>query len=178
MPATDEKSPDTDENYKWRDYGHNVANTILARHRNATKIICVNDVYDSTYSTKDDERILREKGLGNIPNEHYKPDGNFPSRTKFNKILRKPDNKIRLQKFFLKALKEKVVQSEKIIINSTGKQCEDIATGTEMETLQFDHNEADTIMLSIYTKLRDDGFNGIVVLDAADTDVYVAAAYI
>ena len=109
----DNTSPDTDENYKWRDYGHNVANTILARHRNATKIICVNDVYDSTYSTKDDERILREKGLGNIPNEHYKPDGNFPSRTKFNKILRKPDNKIRLQKFILKALKEKVVQSEK-----------------------------------------------------------------
>ena len=33
-------------------------------------------------------------------------------------------------------------------------------------------------MLSMYTKLRDDGFNGIVVLDAADTDVYVAAAYI
>ena len=49
MPATDEKSPNTDEKYKWRDYGHNVANTILARHHNATKIICVNDVYDSTY---------------------------------------------------------------------------------------------------------------------------------
>ena len=47
-----------------------------------------------------------------------------------------------------------------------------------METLQFDHNEADTIMLSMYTKMRDDGFNGIVVLDAAATDVYVAAAYI
>ena len=178
MPAMDEKSADTDEKYKWRDYGHNVANTILARHHNASKIICVNDVYDSTYSTKDDERILREKGLGNIPNEHYKPEGNFPSRIKFNKILRKPENKIRLQKFILKALQEKVVQCEKIIIYSTGKQCEDIATGTEMETLQFDHNEADTIMLSMYTKLRDDGFNGIVVLDAADTDVYVAAAYI
>ena len=93
MPATDEKSLDTDENYKWRDYGHNV--------------------YDSTYSTKDDERIFIEKVLGNIPNEHYKPDGNFPFRTKFNKILRKADNKIRLKKFILKALKEKVVQSEK-----------------------------------------------------------------
>ena len=33
-------------------------------------------------------------------------------------------------------------------------------------------------MLSMYTKLRDDEFNGIVVLDAADTDVYVAAGYI
>ena len=31
MPAMDEKSADTDEKYKWRDYGHNVANTILAR---------------------------------------------------------------------------------------------------------------------------------------------------
>ena len=33
-------------------------------------------------------------------------------------------------------------------------------------------------MLSMYIKLRKGVFNGIVVLDAADTDMYVAAAYI
>ena len=110
-------------------------------------------MYDSTYSTKDDERILREKGLGNIANEHYKHDENLPSRTKFNKILRKPENKVRLQKFILKALKDKAIQSVKVIIYSTGLQCEDTATG-------------------------DTGFNRIIVLDAADTNVYVTATTI
>ena len=159
-------------------YGNSVANTMLTHQLNSTKTVHVNDVYDSAYSTKDDERILREKGLGNIPNEHYNHDENLPSRTKFNKILRKPENKVRLQKFIPKALKDKAIQSVKVIIYSTGLQCEDIATGVEIKTLQFNHNEADTVMLSIYDKLRDTGFNRIIVLNAADTDVYVTAAYI
>ena len=38
--------------------------------------------------------------------------------------------------------------------------------------------EADTMMLSAYSRLRADGYTGPVVLDSEDTDVYVQAAYV
>ena len=40
------------------------------------------------------------------------------------------------------------------------------------------HPEADTMLLSIYAKLRMDTVSDIVVLDSEDTDVYVQAAYV
>ena len=44
--------------------------------------------------------------------------------------------------------------------------------------MKFNHSEADTIMLSIYCSLCDLGYHGLIVLDVADTDAYVAAANI
>ena len=38
--------------------------------------------------------------------------------------------------------------------------------------------EADTIIISIYSTLRENGFRGSVVIDSADTDVYTFAAYV
>ena len=96
LPAIDERSPDSDEKYKWNDYHDNVAKTLVARHPRAKMIISVNDDYTVKYTIKDEERQRREKRLGNIPNEFFKPEDEFPSRVKFNKILQKPENKIRL----------------------------------------------------------------------------------
>ena len=42
----------------------------------------------------------------------------------------------------------------------------------------FSQSEADTILFSAYTLLRDCGYNGPVVIDSADTDTYVATAAI
>ncbi len=42
----------------------------------------------------------------------------------------------------------------------------------------FDQSEADTILFSVYTVLRESSYSGPVVIDAADTDAYVAAAVI
>ena len=47
---------------KWSDYVHKVSSIILVLHGDADCIICVNDPYDATYSTKDDERDLRVQG--------------------------------------------------------------------------------------------------------------------
>jgi len=41
--------------YKWSDYIQKVSSIIFAHHNNATCIMCVNDPYDTAYSTKDDE---------------------------------------------------------------------------------------------------------------------------
>ena len=47
-----------------------------------------------------------------------------------------------------------------------------------MQNYSFDQSEADTILLSTYTILRESGCSVPVVVDAADTDAYVSAAVI
>ena len=53
--------------YEWSDYAQKVSSIIFARHNNATHIICVNDPYDTDYSTKDDKRDLRVQGRAACP---------------------------------------------------------------------------------------------------------------
>ena len=102
MPAVGERSPDSDAKFTWQDFGDRVADVTVNRHVNAGTIICVNDPYDYENSTKDDERHRRAKGYGQIPNEFFKPDGEFPSRPKLARLLSKAENKIRLRSFTLK----------------------------------------------------------------------------
>jgi hypothetical protein len=44
--------------------------------------------------------------------------------------------------------------------------------------LTFDHSEADIILFSAYAILRESGYSGPVIIDSADTDTYVAIAFI
>ena len=53
--------------YKWSDYVQKVS-SIIFRHNNATHIICVNDPYDTAYSTKDNKQDLRVQGRAHFPN--------------------------------------------------------------------------------------------------------------
>ena len=45
-----------------------------------------------------------------------------------------------------------------------------------MPNYSLDQSEADTVVLSAYTVLRESGCTGPVVIDAVDTDTYVVAA--
>ena len=47
-----------------------------------------------------------------------------------------------------------------------------------MQNYSFDQSEADTVLVSAYAALRELGYRGPGVIDAADTDAYVAAAVI
>ena len=47
-----------------------------------------------------------------------------------------------------------------------------------MQNYCFDQSQADTILFSTYAVLRESGYSGPVVIDVADTDAYVAAAFI
>ena len=58
--------------YKWSDYVHKLASIILSRHGEAKRIICLNDPYDTAYSTKDDERDLRVQSKALVPNTYMK----------------------------------------------------------------------------------------------------------
>ena len=44
-----------------------------------------------------------------------------------------------------------------------------------MQNYIFDQSEADSVLFSTYAVLRKSGYSGPVVIDAADTDAYVAA---
>ena len=68
--------------YEWSDYVPKVS-SIIFRHNNATRIICVNDPYDTAYSTKDDKRDLRVQGRAHVPNICMKFNDPFPSARAF-----------------------------------------------------------------------------------------------
>ena len=154
-----------------------VADVTVNRHVNAGTIICVNDPYDYENSTKDDERHRRAKGYGQIPNEFFPPDGEFPSRPKLARLLSIAENKMRLQSFTLKCLKAKLAKHDKNLYFSVGQSCMNVRTGAQEQHLQFHQAEADTIMFSIHDALRSQGIKDDVIFDTKDTDNYVAAAY-
>ena len=45
-----------------------------------------------------------------------------------------------------------------------------------MQNYSFGQSEADIVIFSAYAVLRESGYSGPVVIDATDTDAYVAAA--
>ena len=73
--------------YTQGDFGKKVVSIIASQHSSATKIVCVNDVYNLKYTIKDDEPDRRSKNLKNIPNITIKSAGKFPSSTQFTSIL-------------------------------------------------------------------------------------------
>ena len=60
--------------------------------------------------------------------------------------------------------------------------CDGETTNTSIDQVNtcfiFRQTEADTILLSIYARLRDNGHTDGAVIDSEDTDVYVQAAYV
>ena len=83
------KSPDE---RRTRDFADKLVHFLLARHKHAEQIICVNDPYNLPYSIKDSERILRQENL-NIPNIYMKSGDVFPSCKDFHALLREPEKK-------------------------------------------------------------------------------------
>ena len=92
--------------YTWGNYTNKIVAMILARHINASTIVCINDPYDCTVSIKDDERELRTQGQSHIPNVFVKSDDHFPSARVFKTILCSAGNKKRLQALIKTQLSE------------------------------------------------------------------------
>ena len=94
-PTAEDRQTQDGTPYKWSGYVHKVSSIILARHGNAHPIVCVNDPYNTAYSTKDDERDLRVQGRAHVPNIYMKLGNPFPSAREFKTLI---SNKGRLQK--------------------------------------------------------------------------------
>ncbi len=177
-PSAEDRQKQDGTAYKWSDYACKVSSIMLARHESAQSIICVNDPYDATHSTKDDERDLRIQGNKHVPNIYIKLDDQFPSAREFKTFLCSTSNKTRLQKLLCSHLTELAQRSNTEIVYSVGSKCMNLSTQQPMENYCFNQSEADTIFFSMYLVLRNSGYNGPVVIDVADTDAYVSAAVI
>ena len=115
-----------------------------------------------------------------IRNVYMKSDDVFPSCRDFHVLLRKPENKIRLQSFLQLAF-QKVAASthSELIYCVVGNTPLNLTTGHHMPELECTQAEADTAMFSIYSCLRrSEGYKESVVVDTEDTDNYVQAAYV
>ena len=59
-----------------------------------------------------------------------------------------------------------------------GSHCTNVSTQQSMQYYSFALSEADSVLSPTYAVLLESGNSGPVVIDAADTDAYVAAAVI
>ena len=177
-PSAEDRQTEDGTPYKWSDYVHKISSIIFARHQNADRIFCVNDPYDVAYSTKDDERDKRVQGQAHIPNVYMKLDDSFPAATAFKTLLCSVSNKGRLQKLICSYLTDLARNVDVQVVYSVGSHCTNLSTQQQMQNYSFEQSEADTILFSTYATLRESGYSGPVVIDAADTDAYVAAAFI
>ena len=163
--------------YTWGDYAKIVVSLLVSRHPYATKIFCVNDVYNREYTIKDDERDRRAMKEHNIPNVAMKTDDKLPSNAQFKRILLNSSNKVRLQHLIETKLREYSRDTGKEFIQCTGTMSKNLLTD-EIEAEFAINHEADTVLLTLYNQLRINGSNGTVIIDSEDTDVYVHAAYV
>jgi len=164
--------------YRWNDYLDKICNIVISRHADARLIILVNDRYDLQFSIKDDEHERRAAKHQHIPNVSPKPEDIFPGSVEFNKLMVNSDNKVRLQKLVMEQMKTHVGQVKGSIIYCKGEKSIDLSTCVPTTDFGFKHPEADTMLLSVYARLRTNNVTGAVVIDSEDTDVYVQAAYV
>ena len=107
-----------------------------------------------------------------------KLDDQFPSTREFKTLLCSTSNKTRLQKLLSSYLTDLAQSLNVEIVYSVGSKCMNLSTQQPMVHYCFNQSEADTILFSAYSALRESGYSGPVVIDVADTDAYVSAAVI
>ena len=146
---------------------------ITSLHADAHFIILFNDRYAIPVSIKDDEHDRQAAKYPHIPNIFPKPDDIFPTAVEFNKVMVNSTNKIRLQKLVLKHLKTRVAQLPCGVLYYEGERVTNLNTDMATGDYGFKHLEADTMLLSIYSKLRTANYTNTAVIDSEDTDVYV-----
>jgi hypothetical protein len=97
----------------------------------------------------------------------------FPLSKHFKTLLHSGANKMRLQELIKTAFCTAEQDTEKKLLFSVGSICIDTKSGQSMDELMFDQAEADTILLSTYNNLRITEYEGPVMIDSEDTDVYI-----
>ena len=177
-PTLEDREKADGTKFTWGDYAENLVNFVLRRHKNAERIILVNDSYEQRYSIKDSERLLRQK-TQSVRNVFKKSEDKFPSSRDFYALLDKPDNKISLQSFLQAAFQRTTTATDtEIIYCVVGSPAKNLSTDQLMPDLTCFHAEADTALFTIYDQLRSAGYSAAVVLDTEDTDNYVQASFV
>ena len=150
---------------------------IATRYTSAYQTICVNDEYDLEHSIKDDEHDRRSSKVKVAPNVPVKAADKLPSSLHFKSTLANSSNKVRLQMLIEHCLQEYCSVSSKEMI-----YCKNVATNLltniPVEEFNLQHAEADTAIFTIYYNVRENSWQGPVLIDAEDTDIYIQASYV
>ena len=133
--------------YTWGDYAKKVVSLLVSLHPYATKIFCVNDVYNREYTIKDDERDRRAMKEHNIPNVAMKTDDKLPSNAQFKWILLNSSNIVRLQHLIGTKLREYSRDTGKEFIQCTGTMSKNILTDEIKAEFAINHVEAEQFSL-------------------------------
>ena len=153
--------------YRWSDY---LAKSCikLSRHVDARLIIIVNDKYDIPFSIKDNERDRRAAKYQQIPKVFPKPVDPFPSAAEFNKLMVNSGNKVRLPTQLKERMKAQVWPLWINVIYCEGETSTNLNTGIVSQDYVFKQPEADTMLFSVYAKLRAEIYTWAVVLDSEE----------
>ena len=143
---------------------------IFSRHRDAHLIILVNDRYDLPFTIKDDEHQRRAAKHHHIRNVFPKPDDIFPATAELNKVIVNSSNKVRLQKLLLEHMKLQIEKIGITVIYCHSELSTNLTTGVTNDEFGLKHPEADTMLLSIYAKLRINNISNIAILDSEDKE--------
>ena len=162
--------------FLWGDYLEKICCLVHSRHKDAEKLILINDDYN-TSSIKDDEHSRRAEKYNNLPNVYPKEADKFPSASIFKRVMLKSENKVRLQKLLKMRFKATSNLHHAEIIYCEGNTAENMTNGESEHDFSFQQAEADTMIFSAYANLRR-SVSHTVVIDSEDTDVYVQAAYV
>ena len=102
----------------------------------------------------------------------------FPFARALKTLLCSVSNKWRLPKLICSYLTDRAQSVDAETIYSVGSHGTNVSTQQPVQNYSFYQSEADTVLFFAYAVLRESGYSGPVVIGAADTDAYVAAAVI
>jgi len=98
-----------------------------------------------------------------LTNVFPKPKDEFPGAAEFNKIMANSDNMVRLQKLVKEHIKTVVSRFRGSIIYCEGETSTNLSTDVATTDFGFKHLEADTMLLSAYTKLMAENNKEVVL---------------
>lgn len=178
-PTVEDREKADNSRFTWRDYASKLFSLVMARHRQASTVIMVNDRYDLSFSIKDSERQSRCGSADGIKNVYMHPFDKFPSAKAFQDLLRSSANKSRLQVFLHEEFNRMCQQHPAVqFFYSVGPQCWNMTTSKRESNFECEHIEADTAIFFIYSRIRQSGVCSDVVIDSEDTDVLILSAHV
>ena len=111
------------------------------------------------YLRKFQKSTMRNSVIGH---KNTAPGDVFPGPSEFNSAMANSGNKLRLQKLVKEALKLWAGRLRRELIYCEGATSTNLTNGVSSSDNVFKHCEADTMLLSIYAKLRSNNYTGAV----------------
>ena len=182
-PSSDDREKVDGKVNTWKNYGHKVFEIKLTRHPSASMIITVNDCYgNDVINVKDGERQKRSASYLAVQTKTVFPakERHFPGTKQFSSLFQTLLNKIHLQAFLKSHFALKCKQLSIRFTYHEKNNCQDISSSllkSSVKKFCCFHLEDDTVMLFLYSGIREFDQTTPVLIDSEDADVVVMWTY-